>query len=191
MSVLTVEQVQTPRLLCERLRIEHAEELAPLLGDPRVARALWSRKEPPTEASVVEGLAAKVDHWERHGFGMWLVRDRAAGAVVGRGGLQHTFVADSYDVEAGWAIMPARWGEGLATELAQASAAVAFELLALNQIIAFALPDNVASRRVMEKTGFAYERDIVHAGLPHVLYRRRADPRHPPRPLLRSSRRPL
>jgi hypothetical protein len=26
---------------------------------------------------------------------------------------------------------------------------------------------------VMEKAGFEYERDIVHAGLPHVLYRRR------------------
>jgi ribosomal-protein-alanine N-acetyltransferase len=177
MSVLTVDQVQTPRLLCERLRIEHAEELAPLLRDPRVALALWPGREPPTEASVAEGLAAKLDHWERHGFGMWLVRDRATGTMVGRGGLQHTFVADLYDVEAGWAIVPQRWGEGLATELAHAAVAVAFELLALNRIIAFTRPANAASRRVMEKTGFAYERDIVHAGLPHVLYRRHADPK--------------
>ena len=29
-----------------------------------------------------------------------------------------------------------------------------------------------ASRRVMEKLGFAYERNIVYAGLPHVLYRK-------------------
>ncbi len=34
------------------------------------------------------------------------------------------------------------------------------------------LPDNLASRRVMGKAGFAYEREIEHAGLPHVLYRR-------------------
>jgi hypothetical protein len=27
------------------------------------------------------------------------------------------------------------------------------------------------SRRVMEKAGFRYECDIVHANLPHVLYR--------------------
>ena len=38
-------------------------------------------------------------------------------------------------------------------------------------LIAFTLPDNLASRRVMEKAGFAYEREILHAGLPHVLYR--------------------
>ena len=30
-----------------------------------------------------------------------------------------------------------------------------------------------ASRRVMEKTGFEFERDIVYAGHPHVLYRNR------------------
>jgi RimJ/RimL family protein N-acetyltransferase len=177
MSVLTVERVQTPRLLCERLRLEHAEELSSLLRDPRVARTLWRRTEPPTETTVADGLAAKVDHWERHGFGMWLVRDRASGTMVGRGGLQHTFVGDLYEVEAGWAIVPERWGRGLGTELAQASVAVAFELLALDQIIAFALPDNLASRRVMEKAGFAYERNIVHAGLPHVLYRRFPDRR--------------
>ena len=41
-------------------------------------------------------------------------------------------------------------------------------------MIAITLPDNVASRRVMEKTGFVYEREIRHVGLAHVLYRRRA-----------------
>ena len=38
-------------------------------------------------------------------------------------------------------------------------------------IVSFALPTNRASRRVMEKVGFKYERDILHLNLPHVLYR--------------------
>jgi ribosomal-protein-alanine N-acetyltransferase len=38
-------------------------------------------------------------------------------------------------------------------------------------VVAFTLPTNWASRRVMEKVGFTFERDIVHAGLRHVLYR--------------------
>ena len=38
---------------------------------------------------------------------------------------------------------------------------------------AFTLPDNIASRRVMEKAGFSYERDILRVGLAHVLYRLR------------------
>ena len=116
-------------------------------------------------------LANKLEHWERHGFGMWLLRDRWTGAVVGRGGLQHTFVAGCDEIEVVWAIAPTRWGEGFATELARAAVGVAFDDLGLGEVVAFTLPTNVASRRVMEKSAFVYEREIVHAGLPHVLYR--------------------
>ena len=51
---------------------------------------------------------------------------------------------------------------------------VAFGRLGLADVVAFTLPDNIASRRVMEKSGFRYERDIVWAEMPHVLYRARA-----------------
>jgi ribosomal-protein-alanine N-acetyltransferase len=180
MSTGTIERLETERMILERLRLEHAEEQMRLLLDPRVSATLWLRPEPATEADILGGLAAKVDHWSRHGFGMWLLRDRATGEAVGRGGLQYTYTAGLNDVEAGWAIVPERWGEGLATELAAACIEVAFEQLDLLEIVAFTLPTNLASRRVMQKSGFVYERDIVHVGLPHVLYRRR----RPPDPLL-------
>jgi RimJ/RimL family protein N-acetyltransferase len=173
MSIGTVDRVETERMILERLRLEHAPEQLRLLLDRRVSSTLWPRVQAPTEADVLDGLAAKVDHWDRHGFGMWLLRDRETEEMVGRGGLQYTYTAGLNDVEAGWAIVPERWGEGLATELAQACVEAAFGPLGLLEIVAFTLPDNVASRRVMEKAGFEYERDIVHAGRPHVLYRRR------------------
>jgi RimJ/RimL family protein N-acetyltransferase len=176
MSTGTIERFETERMILERLRREHAPELLRLLRDPRVAATLWPRAELPTEADVLDGLAAKVEHWNRHGFGMWLLRDRETGEMVGRGGLQYTYTAGLNDVEAGWAVVPERWGQGFATELAHACVMVAFEHLDLLEIVAFTLPDNLASRRVMEKSGFLYERDIVHAGLPHVLYRRRRRP---------------
>ena len=184
MSTGTIERLETERMILERLRLEHADEQLRLLLDPRVAATLWPRAQAPTEADVLDGLAAKVDHWSRHGFGMWLLRDRETGEMVGRGGLQYTYTAGLNDVEAGWAIVPERWGQGLATELAHACVEVSFDHLDLIEIVAFTLPDNVASRRVMEKSGFVYERDLVHAGLPHVLYRRgrvRDNPRYNPR----------
>ena len=174
MSTSTIERVETERMILERLRLEHAPEQMRLLLDPRVSATLWARAELPAEADVLDGLRAKVDHWDRHGFGMWLARDRDTGEMVGRGGLQYTYTAGLNDVEAGWAVVPERWGQGLATELAQACVEVGFAQLGLLELVAFTLPGNVASCRVMEKAGFTYERDIVHAGLPHVLYRRRA-----------------
>ena len=119
------------------------------------------------------GWLDKRNHWERHGFGLWLLRDRATGELAGRGGLQYTDAIGGYAVEAAWAIVPERWGQGLGTELALASVDVALHSLGFDELIAITLPDNVASRRVMDKAGFGFDREIVHAGLAHVLYRRR------------------
>jgi RimJ/RimL family protein N-acetyltransferase len=163
-------------MVAQRLRPSHQDELSILLGDPRVARTLWPGQEPPSEAQLLLSLADKLDHWERYGFGLWLLRDRGTGEVVGRGGLQHTRVGEVGEVEAGWAIAPERWGEGLGTELAHACVEVGFSTLGLEEIIALALPTNVASRTVMDRSGFAYERDVVYRGLAHVLYRARSLP---------------
>jgi RimJ/RimL family protein N-acetyltransferase len=38
-------------------------------------------------------------------------------------------------------------------------------------MVAITLATNRASQRVMEKAGLTYERELIYAGLPHVLYR--------------------
>jgi [ribosomal protein S5]-alanine N-acetyltransferase len=173
-TAASLARVETPRLVCERLRMEHVPEISPLLQDPRVAEWLWPHGE-PTVQDLIEGTEQKEEHWERYGFGVWLLRDIHTDEAIGWGGLQWTYVADLNEVEVAWAIKPERWGEGLATEMARAAIASAFGPLGLLELIAFTLPHNHASRRVMEKTGFVYEREIVHALLPHVLYRRQAE----------------
>jgi len=132
----------------------------------------WPCAYPPTREDGLSALGATSEHWQRHGFGFWLLRDRTTGEMVGRGGPQYTDAAGPVAVEVAWVITPERWGQGLATELAEVSLAVAFGELQLGEVIALSLPENRASRRVMEKTGFRYERDIEQAGLPNVLYRR-------------------
>jgi RimJ/RimL family protein N-acetyltransferase len=194
-----LDLIHTERMSCERLHPEHATELGRHLRDPRVARWLTTTGRPPTELEVIASLAAKVAHWDRHGFGLWLLRDRSSGEMIGRGGLQHTFVAGMQEIEVAWSIVPERWGQGLATELALASAGAGFDQLHLPQLVAFTMPDNLASRRVMEKAEFTYDREVEHVGLPHVLYRRyaaryRRNPRrqrsqNPPGPLLGSTSR--
>ena len=48
---------------------------------------------------------------------------------------------------------------------------IGFDRVGLDELAAYTLHDNVRSRRVMEKAGLTYERDIVHDGRPQVLYR--------------------
>lgn len=159
--------------LCyERIRPQHAEELEPLALDPRVWRTLqYPSEPPPTPADVRRTAERKHAHWESHGFGQWLLRDCSDGLAVGRGGLQYTEATGTWEVEIGWAVLPARWGQGFATELARASIEAAFESLGLPDVIAYTQPDNVGSRRVMEKAGLLYEGDFTHEDTPHVLYR--------------------
>jgi len=173
MKTLAPTELDTPRMRGEPLGPEHEVEMADLTLDPRVYRTLWPWSFPPTRDDVRSSLADKRGHWRRHGFGLWLLRDRATGELVGRGGLQYTDAIGGVAVEAAWAIVPERWGEGLGTELADASVRVGFDPLGLDEIIAITLPSNHASRRVMDKAGFVYDRDVRHVGLDHVLYRRR------------------
>jgi RimJ/RimL family protein N-acetyltransferase len=172
-KALAPSSLDTPRMRGEPIGPEHEAEIAELMLDPRIYRSLWPWSTAPTRADVRASLADKRDHWERHGFGLWLLRDRGSGLVAGRGGLQYTDAIGGFAVEAAWTIAPDRWGEGLATELAVASVGVAFDVLDLHELIAITLPENLASRRVMDKTGFVYDCPIEHAGFEYVLYRRR------------------
>ena len=171
MTSATIERVETPRTVLERMRMDHLPDMIRLLRDPRVAENLWPEIGVPSERQVTEGIAAKEEHWERHGFGLWVQRDLETGELVGRGGLQWTHVAGRDEVEVGWAVVPELWGQGFATELAKASIETAFGPLELEEIVAVTGPDNTASRRVMEKSGLTFDQDTVYAGLPSVLYR--------------------
>jgi RimJ/RimL family protein N-acetyltransferase len=80
-------------------------------------------------------------------------------------------VGGNDEVELAYALVAEYWNRGLATEMARGILRVAFEQLHMTDVVCFTLTTNRASQRVMEKAGFEYERDVVHAGLPHVLYR--------------------
>jgi [ribosomal protein S5]-alanine N-acetyltransferase len=160
--------IETPRMRGVRIGPAHHAALLSLVGDPRVGATLGGAAMADDVTATIEREVAR---WARDGLGYWLFRTRETGEVVARGGLSRAHVGGRDEVEVGWAVMPAFWGQGYATELGAAALALAFGPLGLDSVVAYTLPDNLASRRVMEKLGFSYEREVVHADLPHVLYR--------------------
>jgi RimJ/RimL family protein N-acetyltransferase len=168
-----MERITTERLIGTRPLLRDADELHPVVADPRVADWLWPGDlgGPRTLAQTRALLLRDADRWKRYGYGPWLLRDAASGRVVGRAGLAPCSVAGREEVEVGWFIAADRWGEGLATEIATAAVRTGFAALGLASVVAFTTPHNAASRAVMTKCGFGYEADIEHIGLPHVLYR--------------------
>ncbi len=169
-----VDAFATRRLSAERVREGHFELLVGLFQDPRVAATLGG---PITVIEAKNRLEENDRHWNVNGFGFWVFHDKRSGDFVGRGGLRRVRVEGTFETEIAYAVASDYWDRGLATEMADAIVDIAFRKLNLADLVAFTLPTNVASRRVMEKVGFSYERDIQHAGLPHVLYRRTSEPR--------------
>ena len=166
-----LEEIRTARLLLRPMCSGDLEDFMRMHQDPRVMATLGGMR-PPED--IKAALGRLVADWEKHGFGWWSARDLESGRFAGRGGPRHVLVEGRDEVEVGYGFMPEFWGRGFATELARESVRVGFGELRLPNMVCFTLPTNLASRRVMEKAGFVYERDFVYANLPHVLYRQLA-----------------
>jgi ribosomal-protein-alanine N-acetyltransferase len=113
-----------------------------------------------------------VRHWEQCGFGLWAVEEKAYGAFIGFVGLRYNeeWSEGEHKTEVGWRLDRAWWNRGLATEGALASLGYGFEVLELERIISFTVPENAASRRVMEKCDLVQQGETRWKGLDHVWY---------------------
>jgi RimJ/RimL family protein N-acetyltransferase len=106
-------------------------------------------------------LRAALRHWEQHGFGPWSLFDRESDDFVGVVEVHYAgnglVGIEPEEVEMGWAIVPARRGEGLATEGAFVAAVDALVRLEPPWLVAYVRPDNTASLRVVAKLGMRRE----------------------------------
>ena len=119
-------------------------------------------------------LGRLIDHQERHGFSLWAVTERASGSVIGDCGLI-LLAHRGPEVELGYRLGKPYWGRGYATEAAGAWLAHGFGELGLERIVAVTHPENVASRRVLEKIGMRFDGPTLYEGARAWLYARERD----------------
>ena len=115
-------------------------------------------------------LDEMIAHWARWGFGPWTVL--LGGEPIGYTGLRHADVGGRPEVELMWFI-DADHGARATRRAGARGGARRVRVLELDDVVAETVDVNRASRSVMEKLGMSYERDVVHVGLPHVVYRLR------------------
>ncbi|MDP8943119.1 MAG: GNAT family N-acetyltransferase, partial [Actinomycetota bacterium] len=160
------ETLCTPRLTLRRWREEHVEAMAAVWGDPDVWRALR-----PGEQFDPEFAAGRAElhvrHWHEHGFGLWVVEERASGELAGWVGPWHpTFVPELADrIEIGWTLRRPFWGRGLAVEGAEAAVAAAFSHLGVDEVISLIYPGNRRSIAVARRLGMGPGRVVRHPGI--------------------------
>ena len=104
------------------------------------------------------------DHFAKHGFGFFACEHKANRQLIGFIGLSiPNFDCDFTPcIEIGWRLSKSYWNLGLATEGAMAVLGYARDFLELKDIVSFTVPENLPSRRVMEKIGMTYVCDFDH-----------------------------
>jgi len=158
----------TARLRAERLRADHWDAIREMDTNPDYMALLGGvRSEESTRAYLERNLA----HWELHSFGLWMLRDAADDRMAGRCVLRHLDVEGQDEIELGYGFLPRYWRKGLATEIARELLRLGRTELRAPTLVAITTAPNVGSQRVLLKTGLVYERDVLHDGIPHMLFR--------------------
>jgi [ribosomal protein S5]-alanine N-acetyltransferase len=162
-----------PRIRTERLLLRGFTDAdlaawnSRLFADPDVTRYL-PIDGPLSDDELQGALARARAHWSNRGYGVWAIDDRESGAFAGHCGLR--YLDDVRETEVYYALARPFWGRGLATEAAGAALSFGFDRASLARIVAYAVPENTASTRVMEKLGMAMETDVDIFGLHCVRY---------------------
>ena len=149
--------IETERLTLRRFTDADRETVARWNADPDFTRYLTG---PRTRAESDETFDRWESHWRERGFGLLAVEWGETGELIGRAGPQFHRSWDE-DPEVGWALDPAWWGRGIATEAGQASIDWAFGELGYARVVSITIEENIASRNVKAKLGFT-----LHAHVP-------------------------
>jgi RimJ/RimL family protein N-acetyltransferase len=97
-----------------------------------------------------------------HGFGRMAVVLKETDEVIGFCGLK--YLSDLEEVDLGYRFVQRHWGKGIATEAGQAILDYGWSDLGLKRVIAWVLPENEGSVRVLDKLGFHFEKALLEDG---------------------------
>jgi RimJ/RimL family protein N-acetyltransferase len=148
-------RIETERLILRDFKSDDLQDYhQQIYSDADVTRYLPGGEPRPIERTRYV-LEYSVEHGQKHGFTFWAVVNKATHAFMGHCGL--VYLEEAPDVELAYAFGKAFWGQGIASEAAQACLRFGFETAGLEQILALAEPENIASQRVMQKIGMQHQ----------------------------------
>ena len=160
--------LETPRLRLRPYRADDFESYAKMWAEPEVVRFIGG-KPMSREAAWIRFLR-QIGIWRYLGFGFFALEDRASGAFVGEAGFHdlHRTIAPSNEgtMEAGWGLVTAMQGRGLAEEATRAAIVWADRVHPGPRMTCIINVDHAASLRVAAKLGFTPYAETTYHGDP-------------------------
>jgi [ribosomal protein S5]-alanine N-acetyltransferase len=155
---------ETERLLLREIQLTDVAGFFELDSDPEVHRYLGSAPV-QNNKQIVEAIQFIRQQYINNGIGRWAVIHKKTNAFIGWAGLKLITEpinnhVNFYDL--GYRFIRSYWGQGIATEAANASLAYAFDTLRTNEVYAHAVCENAGSNKVLSKVGLALIETFVH-----------------------------
>ncbi len=158
--------LQTERLSLKPFTLDDREGWHAIWGDPEV---IWwgANESPEVSDAALERLIAR-EAGLPAGVGWLAVRRTGEDEIIGDVLLQQARFVDGMEI--GWHFRRHAWGQGYATEAAQAVLERCLAEGVAERVYAAVALENGRSLRVVEKLGMRVEKDMEYAGLPHRLF---------------------
>jgi RimJ/RimL family protein N-acetyltransferase len=147
--------LHTDRLILRPLTPDDADNLHELDSDPEVMRYLTGGRA-TSRKRIVSMLRRECGCSGYHG--RWAASEKLSGDFIGWFGLELPAEDRRDEAELGYRLRRSAWGRGYATEGSRALIRSGFTEFGLRRIYAETMAVNLASRRVMEKSGLRYVR---------------------------------
>ncbi|HZI19841.1 MAG TPA: GNAT family N-acetyltransferase [Pyrinomonadaceae bacterium] len=161
------DEIETERLRLRLFRPEDLDALHELTSDREVMRFIGDGVVLPRE-DIEANLTSIIGSFRRRGYGRWAVEEKATGRLTGYCGFGLS--DEKVGPELVYLLGREFWGRGFIYEAARACLRYGFEELRLGAVKAVSMPDNLRSRRVMERLGMRFARAGVYHGYPCVIY---------------------
>jgi [ribosomal protein S5]-alanine N-acetyltransferase len=161
------DRLETPRLLLRCFAPTDLDGLHLITRDPEVMRFIGDGHT-LSRAETGRNMAAIINAFQRRGFGRWALVVKETGALAGYCGFG--LGSEEIGIELAYMLAQSEWGKGFATEAGAACLRYGFENLGLASIAALTRPENLKSRRVMERLKMKFVSDGSYHGYSCVRY---------------------
>jgi RimJ/RimL family protein N-acetyltransferase len=159
--------LETERLILDTWKSADWTAFRPIATDTEVMRYITGGV-PWSDERIQSFVQRQIETHRTLGFCRWKLLDKQTGNLIGFCGAG--LWRDAADPEIGWWLARSCWGRGLATEAARPALRDVFKRVRLERVISAAMPDNTASRRIMERIGLAFDGEFESNGARLVRY---------------------
>ena len=147
-------KIETERLILREFSVADTSDVLAFGADPQVNKYTGDQQISTLEEA--RSIIRDVNHkdYQTYGYGRWALIYKPDNKLIGFVGLKYLPEMEVTDI--GFRMLPEYWGKGIATEAAKEVIRYGFEKLGLERIIGIALPENIASCKVLEKIGLTF-----------------------------------